>query len=86
MILLFQQQMQAYVAWTNSQLKKRPGSKVVEDLARDMQDGVALAQLIEIVGMCSIVFLYNTSQTRNTCMQRLLALSKQSPRDSKTLF
>lgn len=43
------QQMQAYVAWTNSQLKKLPGSKVVEDLARDMQDGVALAQLIEIV-------------------------------------
>ena len=57
---LFQQQMQAYVAWTNSQLKKLPGSKVVEDLARDMQDGVALAQLIEIVGMCGIVF-YSTA-------------------------
>lgn len=39
------------MAWTNSQLKKLPGSKVVEDLARDMQDGVALAQLIEVVGM-----------------------------------
>jgi hypothetical protein len=52
--------MQAYVAWTNSQLKKLPGSKVVEDLARDMQDGVALAQLIEIVGMCGIVF-YSTA-------------------------
>jgi hypothetical protein len=45
------------VAWTNSQLKKRPGSKVVEDLARDMQDGVALAQLIEVVGTCSVVFI-----------------------------
>ncbi|XP_028401481.1 dixin-like isoform X2 [Dendronephthya gigantea] len=41
--------MQAYVAWTNSQLKKLPGCKVIEDLARDMQDGVALAQLIEVV-------------------------------------
>ncbi|XP_046853500.1 dixin-like isoform X2 [Xenia sp. Carnegie-2017] len=43
------QQMQAYVAWTNSQLRKLPGSKIVEDLARDMQDGIALAQLIEVV-------------------------------------
>lgn len=43
--------MQAYVAWTNSQLKKLPDSKLVEDLARDMQDGVALSQLIEVVGM-----------------------------------
>ena len=42
--------MQAYVAWTNSQLKKLPNGKVVEDLARDMQDGVALSQLIEVVG------------------------------------
>ena len=50
--------MQAYVAWTNSQLKKLPGSKVVEDLARDMQDGVALAQLIEVVGMFSILHLF----------------------------
>ena len=52
--------MQAYVAWTNSQLKKLPGSKVVEDLARDMQDGVALSQLIEVVGMCGIFICFQT--------------------------
>ena len=38
----------------NSQLKKLPNSKHVEDLARDMQDGIALAQLIEVVGMVYI--------------------------------
>ena len=48
--------MQAYVAWTNSQLKKLPACKVIEDLARDMQDGVALAQLIEVVGKCNIIY------------------------------
>ncbi|XP_071508896.1 dixin-like [Diadema antillarum] len=44
-----QQQLQAYVAWVNSQLKKRPGCHMVEDLRRDMQDGVALVHLVEIV-------------------------------------
>ncbi|XP_072165795.1 dixin-like isoform X3 [Diadema setosum] len=43
------QQLQAYVAWVNSQLKKRPGCQMVEDLRRDMQDGVALVHLVEIV-------------------------------------
>ncbi|XP_033100238.1 dixin-like isoform X2 [Anneissia japonica] len=43
------QQLQAYVAWVNSQLKKRTGCRLVEDLRHDMQDGVALVHLIEIV-------------------------------------
>ncbi|XP_071958457.1 dixin-like isoform X2 [Antedon mediterranea] len=43
------QQLQAYVAWVNSQLKKRSGCRLVEDLRRDMQDGVTLVHLIEIV-------------------------------------
>ncbi|XP_022099234.1 dixin-like isoform X3 [Acanthaster planci] len=43
------QQLQAYVAWVNSQLKKRPGCRIVEDLRRDMQDGVPLVHLVEIV-------------------------------------
>ncbi|XP_030834239.1 dixin isoform X4 [Strongylocentrotus purpuratus] len=44
-----EQQLQAYVAWVNSQLKKRAGCRMVEDLRRDMQDGVALVHLVEIV-------------------------------------
>ncbi|CAH1272016.1 DIXDC1 [Branchiostoma lanceolatum] len=43
------EQLQAYVAWVNSQLKKRAGCRIVSDLRRDMQDGVAFAQLVEIL-------------------------------------
>ncbi|NXY48023.1 DIXC1 protein, partial [Ceuthmochares aereus] len=46
----FQQQLQAYVAWVNSQLKKKPTIKPVQDLRQDLRDGVILALLIEIVG------------------------------------
>ncbi|XP_077870136.1 dixin-like [Saccoglossus kowalevskii] len=44
-----EQQLQAYVAWANSQLKKRQGCRLVEDLRLDMQDGVLLVHLVEIV-------------------------------------
>ncbi|XP_053943089.1 dixin isoform X2 [Cuculus canorus] len=44
-----EQQLQAYVAWVNSQLKKKPTIKPVQDLRQDLRDGVILALLIEIV-------------------------------------
>ncbi|XP_033028278.1 dixin isoform X3 [Lacerta agilis] len=44
-----EQQLQAYVAWVNSQLKKKPAVKPVQDLRHDLRDGVVLASLIEIV-------------------------------------
>ncbi|XP_008303922.1 dixin-A-like isoform X2 [Stegastes partitus] len=44
-----QQQLAAYVSWVNSQLKRKPGLKPITDLRRDLQDGVVLTQLIEIV-------------------------------------
>ncbi|KAK2532770.1 Dixdc1 [Columba guinea] len=44
-----EQQLQAYVAWVNSQLKKQPTIKPVQDLRQDLRDGVVLALLIEIV-------------------------------------
>lgn len=46
----WRQQLQAYVAWVNSQLKKKPGVRLIEDLRNDMKDGVAMIELIEIVG------------------------------------
>nr|XP_040141132.1 dixin isoform X3 [Ictidomys tridecemlineatus] len=44
-----EQQLQAYVAWVNAQLKKRPSVRPVQDLRQDLRDGVILAYLIEIV-------------------------------------
>ncbi|KAM5131809.1 dixin isoform 2-T2 [Mantella aurantiaca] len=43
------QQLQAYVAWVNSQLKKKMGLNPVQDLRLDLRDGVLLSHLIEIV-------------------------------------
>ncbi|XP_063799312.1 dixin isoform X2 [Pseudophryne corroboree] len=43
------QQLQAYVAWVNSQLKKKAGVTPVQDLRLDLRDGVVLCHLIEIV-------------------------------------
>ncbi|XP_075695886.1 dixin isoform X5 [Rhinoderma darwinii] len=44
-----EQQLQAYVAWVNSQLKKKAGVNPVQDLRLDLRDGVVMAHLIEIV-------------------------------------
>nr|XP_020443253.1 dixin-like isoform X3 [Monopterus albus] len=44
-----EQQLAAYVSWVNSQLKRKAGLKPITDLRRDLQDGVVLTQLIEIV-------------------------------------
>ncbi|XP_061596871.1 dixin-like isoform X2 [Cololabis saira] len=44
-----EQQLAAYVSWVNSQLRRKPGLKPIADLRRDLQDGVVLVQLIEIV-------------------------------------
>ncbi|XP_006111277.1 dixin isoform X1 [Pelodiscus sinensis] len=44
-----EQQLQAYVVWVNSQLKKKPAIRPVQDLRQDLRDGVVLATLIEIV-------------------------------------
>lgn len=44
-----EQQLAAYVSWVNSQLRRKPGLKPVTDLRQDLQDGVVLTHLIEIV-------------------------------------
>ncbi|XP_042355605.1 dixin-like isoform X2 [Plectropomus leopardus] len=44
-----EQQLAAYVSWVNSQLKRKPGLKPITSLRHDLQDGVVLTQLIEIV-------------------------------------
>uniref|UniRef100_A0AAQ4S0X5 DIX domain containing 1 n=1 Tax=Gasterosteus aculeatus aculeatus TaxID=481459 RepID=A0AAQ4S0X5_GASAC len=44
-----EQQLTAYVSWVNCQLKRKPGLKPIKNLRHDLQDGVVLTQLIEIV-------------------------------------
>lgn len=44
-----QRQVEEYVAWVNSHLKKRAGSPLIYDL-RSMQDGVTLVSLVEVLG------------------------------------
>ncbi|XP_067910069.1 dixin-like isoform X8 [Heterodontus francisci] len=46
---LTEQQLQSYVVWVNSQLKKKPGLNPVQDLRQDLRDGVVLTHLVEIV-------------------------------------
>lgn len=45
----FQQQVDTYVAWVNSQLKKRTTTSPVKDLRTDLSNGVLLADLVEII-------------------------------------
>ncbi|XP_049599499.1 dixin [Syngnathus scovelli] len=44
-----EQQLTTYISWVNAQLKRKPGLKPITDLRRDLQDGVVLVQLIELV-------------------------------------
>ncbi|XP_055004470.1 dixin-like isoform X2 [Boleophthalmus pectinirostris] len=44
-----EQQLVTYVSWVNTQLKRKPGLTTISDLRHDLQDGVVLTQLIEIV-------------------------------------
>ncbi|KAK2828619.1 hypothetical protein Q5P01_019653 [Channa striata] len=59
-----EQQLAAYVSWVNSQLKKKTGLKPVTDLRRDLQDGVVLTQLIEIVAGEVLEEVYETPQSK----------------------
>ncbi|XP_014664128.1 PREDICTED: dixin-like [Priapulus caudatus] len=43
------QQLQAYLTWVNSQLRKHESSRQVCDLRTDMCSGVALAHLVEVI-------------------------------------
>jgi len=45
---------QAYTAWVNSQLRKRPELPLIEDMGNDLQDGVLVAKLIEIISKCFV--------------------------------
>ncbi|XP_051257872.1 dixin-A isoform X3 [Dicentrarchus labrax] len=59
-----EQQLVAYVSWVNSQLKRKPGLKPITDLRHDLQDGVVLTQLIEIVAGEVLEGVYDAPQNK----------------------
>ena len=66
------QQLQAYIAWVNSQLRKRPDLKPVQDLRTDLQSGEVLAQLIEIISGEKIAGIQYTPESIQV-MQNIIA-------------
>jgi len=42
-------QVQNYITWINSHLKKRPGVRLVDNLHSDITNGVPLIHLIEVI-------------------------------------
>ncbi|KAM4545590.1 dixin-like isoform 2-T2 [Odontesthes bonariensis] len=66
-----EQQLAAYVSWVNSQLKRKLGLKPVADLRHDLQDGVVLVQLIEIVAGEVLEGVYVPPQNKEECRKNV---------------
>ncbi|XP_054611962.1 dixin-A-like isoform X3 [Dunckerocampus dactyliophorus] len=60
-----EQQLTTYTSWVNSQLKRKPGLRPITDLRRDLQDGVVLIQLIEIVAGELLEGVYVAPQSKD---------------------
>ncbi|KAL0995013.1 hypothetical protein UPYG_G00130620 [Umbra pygmaea] len=65
------QQLSAYVSWVNTQLKRKPGWQPVSDLRLDLQDGVVLIQLVEIVAGVVLEGVYEAPQNREESQQNV---------------
>ncbi|XP_040908204.1 dixin-like isoform X3 [Toxotes jaculatrix] len=76
-----EQQLAAYVSWVNSQLKRKPGLEPITDLRHDLQDGVVLTQLIEIVAGEALEGVYvapqNKEESRKNVEQVLQFISSR---------
>ncbi|XP_072302262.1 dixin isoform X2 [Eucyclogobius newberryi] len=59
-----EQQLVTYVSWVNTQLKRKAGLRTISDLRRDLQDGVVLTQLIEIVAGEVLEGVYQAPQNK----------------------
>lgn len=56
-------QLDAYMQWINSQLKKKPGARLVEDLRNDTRDGVAFIDLISVIAGETISGVHDVPST-----------------------
>ncbi|XP_039258101.2 dixin-like [Styela clava] len=80
----YQKQIETYIAWVNSQLKKRAGNKPVTDLKTDFRDGVVLVTLVEIISGEKLDGVYipakNLEEKRRNINSVLKFLTKKSIR------
>ncbi|XP_063752240.1 dixin-like isoform X2 [Eleginops maclovinus] len=67
----FNEQLTAYVSWVNCQLKRKPGLKPITNLRHDLQDGVVLTQLIEIVAGEVLEEVYVAPQNKEESRQNV---------------
>ncbi|XP_061754518.1 dixin-like isoform X2 [Nerophis ophidion] len=67
----FNEQLATYVSWVNSQLKRKPGLRPITDLRQDLQDGVVLLQLIEIVAGELLDGVYLAPQSKDECRKNV---------------
>ncbi|XP_052803591.1 dixin-like isoform X3 [Mya arenaria] len=56
-------QLDAYMQWINSQLKKKPGTRLVEDLRNDTRDGVAFIDLLSVIAGEDIAGVHDVPST-----------------------
>lgn len=61
------------MAWINSQLKKKPGARLVEDLRNDTRDGVTFIDLISVIGK-KVTHIYFEILTQTDCSNYVLYL------------
>lgn len=69
------QQLQAYIAWVNSQLRKKENVKPIQDLRSDLQSGEVLAQLIHIISgdeIAGIIYQPESLQGMRENLERVL--------------
>ena len=56
-------QVDAYITWINRHLEHHPHRRLVKDLQKDMRDGVAFLQLVEVIGGVDQNILYDKQLT-----------------------
>ncbi|RMZ98956.1 dixin isoform X4 [Brachionus plicatilis] len=69
-------QIQNYITWINSHLKKRPGVKLVEHLHTDLANGVSLIHLIEVISGTVLADVNLNPKTQSECRENIEKILK----------
>ncbi|CAF0846778.1 unnamed protein product [Brachionus calyciflorus] len=69
-------QIQNYITWINSHMKKRPGVRLVENLSSDLSNGVSLIHLIEVISGTVLTDVNLNPKTINECKENIEKILK----------